>query len=84
MTSSIYNWKTYLQPFGRGGAVKLWEEKDQLLNEWINQLITKLFEEQPLALPGSDNYNMSIWYKKKSTVTGDTWCGVNILSKFQL
>ena len=30
--SSFYNWKTYLLPFGRGGAVKLWEEKDDLMN----------------------------------------------------
>ena len=29
----VYNWKGYLQPFGRGGAVKLWEEKAHLLTE---------------------------------------------------
>ena len=35
--------------FGRGGAVKLWEEKD----ESINQQVTEVFVEQPLALPKS-------------------------------
>ena len=44
--------KLYLKPFGRGGAVKLWEEKDDSLNE----LMTRLFVEQPLASPGSANY----------------------------
>ena len=29
-----YNWKSYPQPFGRGGAVKLWETKGS-----INQLM---------------------------------------------
>ena len=33
-----------------GGAVKLWEEKDDLINELINY---EVFVEQPLASPGS-------------------------------
>ena len=53
MTYSILYWKSYLKPFGPGGAVKLWEEKDDRLTDLINQLITKLFIEQSLALPGS-------------------------------
>ena len=24
----LNHWKSYLKPFGRGGAVMLWEEKD--------------------------------------------------------
>ena len=47
------SWKSYLYSFGRGGALKLWEEKDQSLNEWI----TEVFVEQPLASPGSANYD---------------------------
>ena len=33
--SLFYNGKGYLKPFGRGGAVKLWEEKAHSMNEWI-------------------------------------------------
>ena len=40
----------------RGGNIKLWEEKADLLTE----LITKLFVEQPLALPGSANITDTI------------------------
>ena len=29
--------KNYLKPFGRGGVVKLWKEKDDLLNLWMNE-----------------------------------------------
>ena len=29
----FYNFKTYLKPFGRGGAVKLCGLKDDLINE---------------------------------------------------
>ena len=46
----FYTWKSYLKPFRRGGAVKLWEEKDDLINELINY---EVFVEQPLASPGS-------------------------------
>ena len=49
--------KCYLKPFGRGGAVKLWEEKADLINE----LITRLFIEQPLASPGSAKKVNIIW-----------------------
>ena len=34
-----------------GNTLKLWEEKDQSLD----QLTTKVFVKQPLALPGSAN-----------------------------
>ena len=27
------NWKSYLKPFGLGGAVKLWEKKDDSNNQ---------------------------------------------------
>ena len=40
-------------PFGRGGLVEDWEEKDNSPNELMNYLITAVFVEQPLALPGS-------------------------------
>ena len=30
------NWKCNLQPVGRGGAVKQWEEKAESVNELIN------------------------------------------------
>ena len=43
-----------LKPFGRGGAVKLWEEKDRS----INQSVTEVFVEQPLSLPGSAKKNL--------------------------
>ena len=33
------------------GAVKLWEEKDHSGNKLMNELMTKVFVEQPLALP---------------------------------
>ena len=33
LSSLFYNLKCYPQPFGRGGAVKLWEEKAHSLNE---------------------------------------------------
>ena len=36
MTMSFYNWKTWLKPFGHGGAVKLWVAKDWLINRSIN------------------------------------------------
>ena len=42
--------------FGRGGAIKLWEEKPDSMNERMNQLMTRLFIEQPLASPRSANY----------------------------
>ena len=35
-SDQFYNWKSYLYPFGRGGAVKLWEEEDELINQLIN------------------------------------------------
>ena len=41
------------QTVGGGGVVKLWEEKADLLTHWINELMTSLFLEQRLALPGS-------------------------------
>ena len=47
----FYNWKSYLQPFGHGGAVKSCKEKD----DWINQRVTEVIVEQPLASPGSAN-----------------------------
>ena len=37
---------------GRVGTVYLWEDKDDRLNE----IITEVFLEQPLNLPGSANY----------------------------
>ena len=43
-----FNLKTYLKQFGRGGAVKLLEEKAS-----VNESMTKLFVEQSLALPES-------------------------------
>ena len=66
------------------------------LTELINQIITKLFVEQPLALPVSANDCLTIlnknlkkndtWKVTRDTwqVTHDTYCGMNILSKFQL
>ena len=39
----------------RGGGLKLWEEKNDSINEGIDELLTKLFVEQPLVLPGSSN-----------------------------
>ena len=47
--SLVYDWKSYLKPFGRGSFVKSGEEKDELVNEWV----TKVFVEQPLASHGS-------------------------------
>ena len=41
--------------FGRGGAIKPGEEDDDGLTQSVNELITILFVEQPLALPGSVN-----------------------------
>jgi hypothetical protein len=40
--------KGYLKPFGRGGAVQLWEEKDELISA-----VTEVFLEQPLVSPES-------------------------------
>ena len=37
MTSLFYDWKSYLKPFGRGGAVKLWQEKADGLNQLMNK-----------------------------------------------
>ena len=40
--------------FWPAGTVKPWEDEDHLwMNELINYLTTTVFEEQPLALPGS-------------------------------
>ena len=50
--SLFHNWKSYIYPFGRGGAVNMLEEKDRSLTEWI----TEVFVEQPLASPGSAKY----------------------------
>ena len=53
------DWKSYLKPFGRGSAVKLWEEKDHWFNEWM----IKLFVEQSLASPGSPKYEkIVVWW----------------------
>ena len=41
-------WKHLLQPFGRGGAEKPFEEE-----HLIAERMTTVFVEQPLALPGS-------------------------------
>ena len=35
--SLFYDWRSYLKPFGRGGFINSWEEKDELVNELINQ-----------------------------------------------
>ena len=34
--SLFYNRRSYLKPFGRGGVVKLWEEKADSLTHLIN------------------------------------------------
>ena len=39
--SLFYNWKSYLQPFGRGGVVKLWEEKADRLTDSLNDEAAK-------------------------------------------
>ena len=39
-----------MQPLGRGGAVQIFSKT---ITELINQLITEVFVEQPLAPPGS-------------------------------
>jgi hypothetical protein len=36
LQSLFYNWRSYLKPFGRGGVVKLWEEKADSLTHLIN------------------------------------------------
>ena len=43
----LYDWKIYLKVFGRGGAVRLWEEKDE---SRFNQLI--IYEAVYGAVPG--------------------------------
>ena len=48
----IVHWKSYLQPLGSGGAIKSWEEKDELLNELLNKSVTEVFVEQPLLFRG--------------------------------
>ena len=53
MTKSILQLEVLSLTVWVGGAVKLWEEKADWLTELINELITRLFVEQPLALPGS-------------------------------
>ena len=32
----FHNWKSYLKQSGRGGAIKLWKEKGELISELIN------------------------------------------------
>ena len=34
--SLFYDWKSYLSTFGRGGFVKAGEEKDEKVNQFIN------------------------------------------------
>ena len=46
-----YSWINYLQLFRCGNTLKLWEEKD----ESLDQLNTEVFLQQPLASPGSEN-----------------------------
>ena len=41
--------------FGRGGGIMPGEEDDDGLTQSVNELITILFVEQPLASPGSVN-----------------------------
>ena len=36
MCFGIYNVQNLFLPFGRGGFVKAWEEKDELLNQLMN------------------------------------------------
>ena len=54
--SVFYDWKHLLKPFQFGGAVKLREKDGDLLNKWMNDLLTKVFVEQPLATSVSPNY----------------------------
>ena len=55
--SLFYDWKHQLKPFGRGGTVNPGEEKGHLLTylKSINESVTMVFVEQPLALPKSAN-----------------------------
>ena len=53
--SLCHDWKHHFQPFGRDGAVKIFYLKDESINQSVNELITEMFVEQPLALPGSAN-----------------------------
>ena len=48
----FYKWKHHFKPFGRDSTVKIFELKDESINEWV----TKVFVEQPLASPGSAKY----------------------------
>ena len=41
-----------MQPLGRGGTVNIFS---QIIADLMNELITEVFGEQPLALPGSAN-----------------------------
>ena len=68
MYSLFDNLKSYLKPFGRGGVLKLWEEKDRS----INQSVTEVFVEQPLSLPGSAKKNLTKIRKIKFL---DDFCG---------
>ena len=61
LNSPFYDWKHHLQPLWRGSAVKIFAQRiSDSMNEWI----TKVFVEQPLALPRSaKNYIMKICVK---------------------
>ena len=47
-SSLFYDWKSNLKPFGRGGFLGR-----KRMNQLVNQSVTEVFVEQPLALPGS-------------------------------
>ena len=50
--SLLYDWKYHLQPLGRDGAIQPLKEKGDLVTNLINEWITTVFVEQPLASPG--------------------------------
>ena len=63
----FYDWRHRLKPIfawprRKGVGIK---RATQKLNQLVNELITRMFVEQPLALPGSGNYrNYAVWNGK--------------------
>ena len=52
-----------------------------LLNESVNELMTELFVEQPLALPGSANYSMTELEPYNLKVGVDCYIGISMYYK---
>ena len=62
LTYSVYDWLHNFQPFWLGGAVKPWEEENELVNESTNYSMATLFVELPLALPASAKQSVDYYY----------------------